>query len=279
MIETKEISSEELEMFGLSSYEAKAYLALLPGVKSAKEIVRDSNIPTGRIYDILNSLEDKGLTEKQDSRPKKFIAKHPKIALKNLIAKKEEYFHLLVERATKLEEKLSQLKRPKAEEKLFWSIALFSEENAFQRLMEKINEAETELLMCVDMQCAGINSNQTEIEDPNRIVKSLIDRGVKIKILVGGFNNKALTKLYDSSLKQYLPLLSKLEVKITQASVYNFDLIDKEKIILKISNPINPDEYLALLFFWQKKLAIQLREKFLELWNNAKELNFTINQS
>ena len=276
MVETQEISPDELEMFGLSSYEARAYLALLSGVKSAKEIVRESNIPTGRIYDILSSLEDKGLTEKQDSRPKKFIAKHPKIALKSLISKKEEDFRFLVEKASQLEEKLTQLKRPKAEEKLFWSVALFSEENAVLRLMEKINEAQTELLMCVDLHCAQSNAVYTEYQDPIQLAKSLIDRKVNIKILVGGFNDTAHTMLNNSSFNEYISLLSKLEIRITKASVYNFDIIDKEKIILKISSPIKPDEYLAILFFWQKKLATELREKFLELWNDAKELNFAI---
>ncbi|NHI91646.1 MAG: TrmB family transcriptional regulator [Candidatus Lokiarchaeota archaeon] len=275
MIDTENISTEELEIFGLSSYEARAYISLLTGVKIAKEIVKESNIPTGRVYDILGSLEDKGLIERQDSRPKKYSAKPPKVALKNLITKKEEDFQSLKEKAPILEKKLSQLKRPNASEELFWSIALFSEDNAIARLVEKIKEAETELLMCADMSCYSTDST-LEFLEPDRIVNSLLDRGVDIKILIGGFNSKNLSKINTSAMKDFIPLISKMNIRITEINVYNFDIIDEEKIILKIANPINPSENLAMLYFWQKKLGSELRDKFFELWNNAKELNFII---
>ncbi|MFV2016838.1 MAG: helix-turn-helix domain-containing protein, partial [Candidatus Heimdallarchaeota archaeon] len=64
------LSSKDLEMFGLTNYEAKTYFNMLPlGLTKAKDISNISNIPFGRIYEVLTSLEHKGLLKKQDSRP------------------------------------------------------------------------------------------------------------------------------------------------------------------------------------------------------------------
>ncbi|UCE13203.1 MAG: helix-turn-helix domain-containing protein [Candidatus Heimdallarchaeota archaeon] len=128
-------------MFGLSNYESRTYLALLSsGIRTAKEVSEESKIPFGRIYDVLSSLEDKGLVDTQDSRPKKFIAKKPKTALNNLLAMKQAEVSSLTKKAVIIEEKLSNLYTTKDEESLFWSVALG--DNAISRYIEKISEAE-----------------------------------------------------------------------------------------------------------------------------------------
>jgi len=48
-----DINPDELEMFGLSNYESRAYLSLLQqGLSTAREISDVSKIPFGRIYDV-----------------------------------------------------------------------------------------------------------------------------------------------------------------------------------------------------------------------------------
>ena len=41
-------------------------------------------------------------------------------------------------------------------------------------------------------------------------------------------------------------------------------------------NPVNPDEYFALIYVWQKAFATELREKFLELWEGAETLTIQL---
>ena len=51
---------EKLKIFGLNSYEAKIWVALLSrGVSSAGELSDISNVPRSRSYDVLESLEKK----------------------------------------------------------------------------------------------------------------------------------------------------------------------------------------------------------------------------
>ena len=55
---------ETLESAGLSPYEAQAYVALLDlGTASATDIADASDVPAPRIYDVLQSLEDRGYVE------------------------------------------------------------------------------------------------------------------------------------------------------------------------------------------------------------------------
>ncbi len=71
-----------LQEVGLNAYEAAAYLSLLKlGVSEASDIYRDSEVPYGKIYSVLESLAGKGFVEVQASRPKKFRAVDPELAL------------------------------------------------------------------------------------------------------------------------------------------------------------------------------------------------------
>ena len=65
-----------LRDLGLSEYEERAYRSLLEtGPTTAKELSRTSDVPMGRIYDVLNSLETHNLVRSQAaSRPKKYVA-------------------------------------------------------------------------------------------------------------------------------------------------------------------------------------------------------------
>jgi len=66
----------DLRDLGLSEYEAGAYRALLrTGPTTAKALSRASEVPMGRVYDVLNGLEGDGRVGSQaDSRPKQYAA-------------------------------------------------------------------------------------------------------------------------------------------------------------------------------------------------------------
>ena len=53
------------ERFGLNTYEAKAYLSLLKGARSPKEVSSASGIPISRVYDVLKGLSEKGFAVKE----------------------------------------------------------------------------------------------------------------------------------------------------------------------------------------------------------------------
>ncbi|MCD6301015.1 MAG: TrmB family transcriptional regulator, partial [Staphylothermus sp.] len=75
----------KLKELGLTTYEAKAYVALVVrGEATASEICDLSGIPYTRIYDVLASLVNKGMVVSIPRRPMKYKAIDPRRVLENL---------------------------------------------------------------------------------------------------------------------------------------------------------------------------------------------------
>jgi sugar-specific transcriptional regulator TrmB len=267
-----EISSEELEEFGLSSYESRVYLSLISsGISTAKEISLSSKIPFGRIYDVLSSLEDKGLVDTQESRPKKFSAKDPKIAINNLLDIKSLELEDITQKAVIIEEKLSQLYAVKPEESLFWSVALGQE--AIGQYIDKIGEARRELNTILNLRVASRIHQKDIIRELMEKIKLLRLMDVSIKILLSGVSPGSLEEEFLTSISKFFVDLDKKSIRYCLKCTTAFDIIDNEKVIVKVMNPVKPDEFFAWIFVWQKKFAEELKPKFDEMWEKAKELD------
>jgi sugar-specific transcriptional regulator TrmB len=74
---------------GLTSYENQAYWSLLAcGPIAAQDLAELSGVPSGRIYDVLESLEaNRFVRVQRGSRPKQYIAVEPEIAINRYIEK------------------------------------------------------------------------------------------------------------------------------------------------------------------------------------------------
>jgi len=75
----------KLKDFGLNSYEAKLWTALLSrGVATAGELSDIANVPRSRSYDVLESLERKGFVVMKLGKPIKYIAVPPQEVLERV---------------------------------------------------------------------------------------------------------------------------------------------------------------------------------------------------
>ena len=93
MDETNQILKPLLDM-GLSKYEAKVYLTLISeGISTAKNLSDITGIPYGKVYEIINSLSQKGFSIILPSKPMKYQAISPKETI--ITAKK--YMHKKLE--------------------------------------------------------------------------------------------------------------------------------------------------------------------------------------
>jgi HTH-type transcriptional regulator, sugar sensing transcriptional regulator len=83
--------AEKLTALGLTSYEAKAYLALVRRDScAAADVARLAGIPRQRIYDVLATLVQKGLAAHRPGLPVKYSALPPESAIEHLLAGKRE---------------------------------------------------------------------------------------------------------------------------------------------------------------------------------------------
>ncbi len=67
-----------LHEMGLAAYEIDAYIALLEGGEmTAMEISQQTQVPYSKIYEVLNSLKEKGWIKSSESRPTKYFPVPP----------------------------------------------------------------------------------------------------------------------------------------------------------------------------------------------------------
>ena len=77
----------ELTGLGLTTYEAKAYVALLGRDSfTAAQVARQGQLPRQRIYDVLSSLVEKGLASSRPGSVVKYAAVAPELAIERLVA-------------------------------------------------------------------------------------------------------------------------------------------------------------------------------------------------
>jgi sugar-specific transcriptional regulator TrmB len=101
-------TAAQLTRLGLTSYEAKAYLALLRRDSStAAQAARLANVPRQRIYDVLASLLDKGLASTRPGQVVKYAAIAPELALERLVSDQRDQLADLERETAALIEELS----------------------------------------------------------------------------------------------------------------------------------------------------------------------------
>ena len=82
---------KKIKDFGLNSYEAKIWTALLSrGISSAGELSEISNVPRSRTYDVLESLEKKGFIMMKLGKPIKYMAIPPSEVIERVKKKVRE---------------------------------------------------------------------------------------------------------------------------------------------------------------------------------------------
>ncbi|MEM1945729.1 MAG: helix-turn-helix domain-containing protein [Candidatus Caldarchaeum sp.] len=88
-------------VFGLNTYQAKAYVAVLSGCRSAKDVSSKTGIPLTRVYDTLKRLSELGLVVKT---AKGFKPLESRYALTNLLEKQRSKIEMeFREKSRKLE--------------------------------------------------------------------------------------------------------------------------------------------------------------------------------
>jgi sugar-specific transcriptional regulator TrmB len=156
---------EALKNFGLCEYESKAYIALVSlGVATVKQVCEIANIPQPRAYDILAALEEKGLVEVQQGRPKLYKAVEPRIAFRRLekaLSRDKEYAI----------EELSDFYGLQKSEQELWT--MHGKPNIINKIEEMLMGAEQQVILSFPKDIL------LEIE---KTLKAVSKKGIELKI-------------------------------------------------------------------------------------------------
>ena len=98
----------DLTGLGLTTYEAKAYVALLGRDSfTAAQVARQGQLPRQRIYDVLGSLVEKGLASSRPGSVVKYAAVAPELAIERLVAEHRRSMESLERTAAEMIAELS----------------------------------------------------------------------------------------------------------------------------------------------------------------------------
>jgi len=190
-------SRKAMEDLGLTSYEIKVYIALLEsGSMNASEMSKKSSVPYSKIYDVLNSLEEKGWIESNSSRPQKFFPKSPLTALEAMRLRIEngikENENLIVSELMPMYEKSGIKERPE-----IWVVR--GVYNIAAKVNEIIQTCRQELLIAIPHVAEDIAK---PIQPALRI---LHEKGIKITVLASEETNaetvRAISRIAKVRLK------------------------------------------------------------------------------
>lgn len=161
---------ESLQKFGLTRYEAKAYIGISNLISArAEEIAKSSEIPRSKIYNTLKELEKKGFITITHTRPLEYKAIPPSEIFKK---KKEELIKELEDSGEKLDEiynnQISEIQAP------VWLIK--TSENIITKEVEIIRRTKKSINMRIGFLLE--NEGETLIEEFKKL-----PRNIPIKIL------------------------------------------------------------------------------------------------
>ena len=271
----------------LSSYEINAFITLLYSKElTAKEVSEKANVPTGRIYEILEKLSEMGMIEIHDSRPKVYRSLSFNMAFENLISYKEnerkKETSYLTNQAKALESKLynSDLYIKKEPSKVFWSTA-YGVNSIFSLYVRHSSELKNELLIT-----GFLNENTLKIikfaKNLYEVIYDAVQRGVKVKYLWSfDYDERLLSEEEKTRCENlYNGLIELLETHFNVSIkmkgfemkyIYKrfptyYDIFDNQRVFIKLQNPLQISRIFACMNVLDVTLAEALREKFLNTW-------------
>jgi len=244
--------SQFLDELELNSYEKKVILFLAKvDSASAQRILRESAVPQGRIYDVLNSLIKKRIVTAHPGKPKVFGIIDVKEGLKN---------YLLLAR-DKIEEEISQLDKIELQPKVYLKESsnfvevLVGREEHLRKIIEFRNSAQKELLQVAPSFVGTFASNLA--------LEKALQRGVKIQVITSQMTseNKRMVKTLLSNGGE-LKVLPNKDLLVLQIK-------DQEELIIGVHGK---GEERTLIYSRNKALLETSLETFRKMWKSAKRV-------
>ncbi len=236
-----------LEEFGLSKYEAQAYVALIAkGTISASELAYYSEIPRTKIYPTLLKLEGKRLVIISKSKPIMCTAIAPEDAFDGII-------HEQINKVNAMNTLISNLKRASeesrksrgSEEKRYFHL---SANNVLPRLQTMIEGSKSSIKIMADQWGFGL------LAECKEQLLSVSRRNLDVKILV------TPSQICSES---YRAIPDGIEIRASDVS-QNCFIFDETELLM-----INNDNGKGAIFSSTEILGINQEKIFTNIWKNA----------
>ncbi|MEC4848620.1 MAG: helix-turn-helix domain-containing protein [Nitrosarchaeum sp.] len=236
-----------LEEFGLSRYEAQAYVALISkGTISASELAYYSDLPRTKIYPTLLKLESKKLVVISKSKPIMCTAIAPEDAFDSVI-------HEQINKVNAMNALISNLKKASeesrksrgSEEKKYFHI---SANNVLEQLRKMVEGSKSSINIMVDQWGLGL------LAECKEQLLSVLRRNLEVKLLLPS------TQIGSESYRA-IPN----EVKIRSSNIIqNCFVFDETEILM-----IDDENGKGATFSSTEVLGINQNRIFADIWRNS----------
>ncbi len=236
-----------LEEFGLSSYEARAYVTLITkGTISASELAYYAELPRTKVYPVLLKLESKKLAMISKSKPIMCTAIAPEDAFDEIIHEQIDKVNAMNSLVTNLKKVSEKTKKSKgSEEKRYFHL---NANNVLDQLRQMIEGSKTSIHIMVDP--LGLNLFSECKEQLIGVLRRELD--VKIILSPSQVGSEAFRRIPDGA-------------KIRIADVYqNCFIFDNTELLI-----IDNENGKGALFSSTEVLGKNQTNVFLHTWKNA----------
>jgi sugar-specific transcriptional regulator TrmB len=240
--------------FGLSLYEDRAVEALLRERMTARELLKRTPIPPGKLYSVLKTLEKRGIITSSSTRPKSFAIENPAKTISKLIEEKQQRDE---ETIAKARQAISALPRERSID-YFFRVGVTPEDNKEMQL-KMFTDAKREV-------CQVLNSRHKP--SMNRRSKDLWEEAIK-EAVGRGVHFRAL---YHESTRIPSSILSlpknRFEIRRTDKEMERLDIVDGKRVMLKIISD-DPLLFGGVISVENERLAKNLQAIFEDLWKRS----------
>lgn len=240
------MDTKVLEDIGLTKREIRVYLALLElGSTTVGNIVKKTKIPNSKIYNILNRLEDRGLSSHIKIKNKKhYQASDPK-AIVNIVREKER----------KIKDILPELVRRQSLGKEKQSVEMFEGKRAIFNFLRRLIENGKE----GDSYFAFTHGEEHKDKTINTFYKDFMKdrskKGLNVKLLANENVREIFEDVYTKK------AFEKTNIRFTDFTFPHGLTIFKNSIIM-----VKWKEKPTLISIQSEQMAKDFREFFLQLW-------------
>ena len=256
-MEISDKAKKSMESLGLTNYEIRVYTALLfSGSTTAAEISKKSGVPYSKIYDVLNSLYERGWTYSDNSRPQNFFPKSPSTAVEAMMVEMENSFrsyrNILINELMPIYEKTGLKEKPD-----IWVVSGLL--NIADKVTEIIKSSKEEILIAIP------KVPEKVIKTIQPFLRELFEKGVKIIVLASEETNEEVIKSISRV----------AEIRLKNSMFGGGVIGDSKQVLILLGegkSDINNNYDLIAIWAEHVGLASFAKDYFKYLWEDGKRI-------
>ncbi len=265
-----EAQARRLHDIGLNAYESNAYLVLIGHLQfKALDVASRANIPRAKIYEVLNSLVDKGFVRVVQGKTKQFSAVEPRLALEGYLGRRRERFLREWEDRQQLAARISD------------ELAnVFRDGSSGHGALDYLRIITDTRQIVEEYRKLLLQTRNEYVEFARRpygvdpgcepIVQGLADKGTACRLLFD-FGDVEDPEVYGR-----LKLLEEVgaEVRLGRNIPIKLALFDGHSGMISLDDPVVSHQKITALVFEHRSLGIAMRTLFVDLWDRSSRLDF-----